>query len=141
MGSRTYWGALGASSTHARYGTVRPQLLADRHVPRRAQGRREDGPGDGGRRIRRGASLIPPRRAAKYVDCELFNGRWFTQKLDLNDRTLIEPFDQNRKAGVLAESFMQAYWSDEYGEIKYQVGDGCLTDQFWPVACRPCGAR
>jgi non-lysosomal glucosylceramidase len=68
-------------------------------------------------------------KGREYVDCELFNGRWFTQKLDLNDRTLIEPFDQNRKAGVLAESFMQAYWSDEYGEIKYQVGDGCLTDQ------------
>jgi hypothetical protein len=24
---------------------------------------------------------------------------------------------------------MEAYWSDEYGEIKYQIGDGCLTDQ------------
>lgn len=24
---------------------------------------------------------------------------------------------------------MEAYWSDEYGEIKYQIGEGCLTDQ------------
>jgi non-lysosomal glucosylceramidase len=30
---------------------------------------------------------------------------------------------------VLRESFLQAYWSDEYGEIKYQIGGGWLTDQ------------
>ena len=24
---------------------------------------------------------------------------------------------------------MQGYWSDEYGQIKYQIGGGCLTDQ------------
>lgn len=65
----------------------------------------------------------------EYVDCELFNGRWFAQKLDLGNRALIEPFGGERAAGVLAESFMQAYWSDEYGQIKYQIGDGCLTDQ------------
>ena len=42
---------------------------------------------------------------------------------------MLEPFDQGRKAGVLRDSFMEAYWSEEYGEIKYQIGDGCLTDQ------------
>jgi non-lysosomal glucosylceramidase len=42
---------------------------------------------------------------------------------------VLTPFDQQRKAGVLSDSFMEAYWSDEYGEIKYQIGDGCLTDQ------------
>ena len=47
----------------------------------------------------------------------------------LDDRSALEPFDQGRKAGVLRDSFMEAYWSDEYGEIKYQIGDGCLTDQ------------
>jgi non-lysosomal glucosylceramidase len=64
-----------------------------------------------------------------YVDRELFNGRYYVQKLDLSDRSVLERFDQNRKAGVLRESFMEAYWSDEYGEIKYQIGEGCLTDQ------------
>ena len=54
---------------------------------------------------------------------------YYAQKLDLSDRLLLEPFDQGRKAGVLADSFMEAYWSDEYREIKYQIGDGCLTDQ------------
>ena len=30
---------------------------------------------------------------------------------------------------MLADSFMEAYWSDEYGEIKYQIGEGCIADQ------------
>ena len=64
-----------------------------------------------------------------YVDRELFNGRFYAQKLALDDRSALEPFDQGRKAGVLRESFMDAYWSEEYGEIKYQIGGGCLTDQ------------
>ncbi|MBV9875823.1 MAG: beta-glucosidase [Verrucomicrobia bacterium] len=68
-------------------------------------------------------------KGAAYVDRELFNGRYYSQKIDLSDRSVLEPFDQNRKAGVLRESFMEAYWSDEYCEIKYQIGEGCLTDQ------------
>jgi uncharacterized protein (DUF608 family) len=68
-------------------------------------------------------------KGGDYVDRELFNGRYYTQKLDLTDRSVLAPFDQNRKAGVLRESFMEAYWSDEYWEIKYQIGQGCLTDQ------------
>jgi non-lysosomal glucosylceramidase len=68
-------------------------------------------------------------KGGDYVDRELFDGRYYTQKLDLTDRSVLAPFDQNRKAGVLRESFMEAYWSDEYGEIKYQIGPGCLTDQ------------
>ena len=64
-----------------------------------------------------------------YVDRELFNGRYYRQKLNLSDRLVLTPFDQHRKAGVLSDSFIEAYWSEEYGEIKYQIGDGCLTDQ------------
>lgn len=69
------------------------------------------------------------KNGGAYVDRALFNGRYYAQKLDLSDRSVLVPFDQGRKAGVLSDSFMEAYWSDEYGEIKYQVGDGCLTDQ------------
>jgi non-lysosomal glucosylceramidase len=68
-------------------------------------------------------------KGGAYVDRELFNGRYYVQKLDLSDRSVLAGFDQNRKAGVLRESFMEAYWSDEYGEVKYQIGQGCLTDQ------------
>jgi non-lysosomal glucosylceramidase len=68
-------------------------------------------------------------KGGAYVDRELFNGRYYAQKLDLSDRSVLSAFDQNRKAGVLSDPFMEAYWSDEYAEIKYQIGDGCLTDQ------------
>jgi non-lysosomal glucosylceramidase len=68
-------------------------------------------------------------KGGAWVDEHLFNGRYYAQKLALSDRSVLEPFDEGRKAGVLRESFMDAYWSDEYGQIKYQVGEGCLTDQ------------
>jgi uncharacterized protein (DUF608 family) len=69
------------------------------------------------------------RKGGAYVDRELFNGRYYAQKLDLSDKSVLVPFDQGRNAGVLTDSFMDAYWSEEYAEIKYQIGDGCLTDQ------------
>jgi non-lysosomal glucosylceramidase len=68
-------------------------------------------------------------KGSAYVDRELFNGRYYAQKLDLSDRSVLTSFDQGRNAGVLSDSFMEAYWSEEYGQIKYQIGDGCLTDQ------------
>jgi non-lysosomal glucosylceramidase len=68
-------------------------------------------------------------KGGAWVDAHLFNGRYYAQKLELSDRSALEPFDEGRKAGVLRESFMDAYWSEEYGQIKYQVGQGCLTDQ------------
>ena len=72
---------------------------------------------------------VMARRGGDYVDRELFNGRWYAQKLDLKDKSTVEAFDEGRAAGVLTQSFMDAYWSDEHGELKYQIGGGCLTDQ------------
>jgi non-lysosomal glucosylceramidase len=69
------------------------------------------------------------RNGAAYIDDELFNGRWFVQGIDLADKSELERFDTGRNAGVLADGFMQAYWSDEHQEIKYQVAGGCITDQ------------
>jgi non-lysosomal glucosylceramidase len=68
-------------------------------------------------------------RGGAYVDRELFNGRYYAQKIDLSDRSVLLPFAQRQKAGVLSEPFMEAYWSEEYAEIKYQIGEGCLADQ------------
>lgn len=69
------------------------------------------------------------KAGADYIDRELFNGRWFVQKIDLSDKSVLTPFDVGRAAGVLADSFMDVYWSDEFGEIKYQMGEGCISDQ------------
>jgi non-lysosomal glucosylceramidase len=68
-------------------------------------------------------------KGGAYVDANLFGNGYYAQNLKLEDRSILEPFDEGRKAGVLRDSFMEAYWSDEYGQIKYQVGGGCLTDQ------------
>lgn len=69
------------------------------------------------------------KAGAEYIDRELFNGRWFFQKIDLSDKSVLEPFNTGRAAGVLADSFMDVYWSDEFNEIKYQMGEGCISDQ------------
>jgi hypothetical protein len=49
------------------------------------------------------------KKGATYIDSALFNGRYYRQKLDLADRSILEPFDKGRKAGVLRDSFM--LWS------------------------------
>jgi uncharacterized protein (DUF608 family) len=68
-------------------------------------------------------------KGGAWVDANLFNSRYYGQKLDLSDRSVLEPFDRGRKAGVLRDGFMTAYWSEEYGQVKYQIDKGCLTDQ------------
>ena len=44
-------------------------------------------------------------KGAAYVDQELFNGRYYAQKLKLDDRSVLEPFDEGRKAGRAARLF------------------------------------
>jgi uncharacterized protein (DUF608 family) len=53
----------------------------------------------------------------KWTNENLFNGRYFMHKVDLTDKSLVDRY---------GASF---YWSDETGEIKYQVYDGCIIDQ------------
>lgn len=48
----------------------------------------------------------------------LFNGRYFSQAVELSDRSLLERFDA-----------VAAYWNAEAKEIKYQVAEGCMIDQ------------
>ena len=69
------------------------------------------------------------RSGAAYIDSKLYNGRYYFQAIDLEDQSVLTPFDTGRNAGVLADSFMSAYWSDEHGELKYQFAEGCIADQ------------
>ena len=69
------------------------------------------------------------RAGAACINDRLYNGRYFFQSIDLSDKGVLAPFDTGRSAGVLADSFMSAYWSDEHSEIKYQFGEGCIADQ------------
>ncbi|MDB5529842.1 MAG: hypothetical protein JWR51_2945 [Devosia sp.] len=69
------------------------------------------------------------KAGADYINEHLFNGRWFIQNIDLSDKSVLTPFDVGRTAGVLADGFMETYWSEEFSEAKYQMGEGCISDQ------------
>lgn len=53
-----------------------------------------------------------------FLNEELFNGKYFYQKVDLHDKALVDSFEATTQ-----------YWNDEAEEIKYQVANGCIIDQ------------
>lgn len=67
------------------------------------------------------------QKGKAWVDANLFNGEYYHQKIDLNDRSILEQYTQS--GGSLVGDIFQAYWNDEHGEIKYQIGEGCEIDQ------------
>jgi uncharacterized protein (DUF608 family) len=69
-------------------------------------------------------------RGRRWVDENLFNGSFYVQKIDLADRAQLKPYATSALSRRLmgADVFTQ-YWSEEHGELKYQIGDGCLIDQ------------
>jgi uncharacterized protein (DUF608 family) len=56
-------------------------------------------------------------RGKAWVANNLFNGEYFQQTIDLDDRSLLFGPDA------------EAYWDAEHEEIKYQIGEGCGIDQ------------
>ncbi len=62
------------------------------------------------------ASLF--EKGYKWTSENLFNGEYFIQKLDINDKSQIDKYE-----GV------DDYWNEESGEIKYQIAEGCEIDQ------------
>jgi non-lysosomal glucosylceramidase len=67
-------------------------------------------------------------RGKAWADAHLFNGEYYHQVINLVDRSIVEAFsgDDDVLTGGTA---LEAYWDDEHGEIKYQVGEGCGIDQ------------
>jgi uncharacterized protein (DUF608 family) len=67
-------------------------------------------------------------RGRAWTDANLFNGEYYIQKIDLNDKKVVEAF---AKEEVLIQggNTMQAYWNEEHQEIKYQIGEGSSIDQ------------
>ncbi len=57
-------------------------------------------------------------KGRKWTKENLFNGKWFVQKIDLKDKSITDKFGAS---GV--------YWNEETGEIKYQIGEGSSIDQ------------
>ncbi|MBQ7500598.1 MAG: hypothetical protein IJT91_06860 [Clostridia bacterium] len=54
----------------------------------------------------------------KYIEDNLFNGEYYFQKVDLGDKHLLDGFAETEEL-----------WTDEFNEIKYQIGEGSEIDQ------------
>ncbi|MBE6653395.1 MAG: hypothetical protein E7610_08300 [Ruminococcaceae bacterium] len=63
------------------------------------------------------------QRGTETVEAELFNGRHYIQKIDVADKSVLDPFAE-RDPGIY-----NGYWNSEKNEIKYQFGEGCEIDQ------------
>ncbi len=66
-------------------------------------------------------------KGKKWVEDNLFNGRYYHQSLDLKDISALELYDEG--GSLCGSSTLRAYWNDEEKEIKYQAGEGCMVDQ------------
>ena len=55
------------------------------------------------------------KRGRRWTNKNLFNGQFFCQQVDLTDKQAVE--------GRLR------YWNEETGQMKYQIGQGCIIDQ------------
>lgn len=62
-----------------------------------------------------------------WVEENLFNGEYYVQKIDLEDRSLLERYNAGKTLD--GEDSVAAYWNEETGEIKYQIANGCSVDQ------------
>ncbi len=63
----------------------------------------------------------------KWAEEHLFNGEYFHQQIDITQKTILEKYTKG--ASILGGSTTEDYWSEELGEIKYQIGQGCAIDQ------------
>ena len=77
-------------------------------------------------------------RGRDYTDRELFNGEYYCQKVDIRDPHVLDPYEAGDT--LTGGSTRETYWSDEAGQLKYQIGEGCGVDQVlaqW--MCELCG--
>ncbi len=122
---------LGPPAPHARHGAVRPELVADRLLSRRAEG----GVRDGRRRsatMRRRASFTPrsSRRAAPgstaTSSTASTSSRRSTSAIAPSSRPLPRRKSPPASSATASRRFTGA---TSTSELKYQLGDGCLVDQ------------
>ena len=66
-------------------------------------------------------------RGKDWTDANLFNGEYYAQKVDINERSVLTGYENT--ATLIGSSMEKAYWDSEHGELKYQIGEGCEIDQ------------
>lgn len=66
-------------------------------------------------------------RGRSWTEANLFNGAYYIQAADLSDKSLLAPFAA--QTCLDGDDTMDIYWNGEKGEIKYQIGEGCMIDQ------------
>lgn len=66
-------------------------------------------------------------RGRKRLNDELFNGSYYCQRLDLQDKQILAQFD-NGSGDMFGNAMSATYWDAEHGQIKYQLGDGISID-------------
>ncbi len=62
-----------------------------------------------------------------WADENLFNGEYYFQHIDLSDRSIVESYADDLV--IQGGSALQAYWTEEHKEIKYQIAEGSSIDQ------------
>ncbi len=65
-------------------------------------------------------------RGSKWTEENLFNGEYYGQRLNLKDKDFLKSFEAG--GASMSGGVMEAYWSEELGEIKYQLGGGIALD-------------
>lgn len=66
-------------------------------------------------------------KGKNWCDQNLFNGEYYCQKVDLNDKALLGKY--NDSVSPFGDDAVKAYWNEELRQIKYQIGEGCAIDQ------------
>jgi len=66
-------------------------------------------------------------KGSDYAEKNLWNGEYYAHKIDLGDKSALEPYAGARV--LFGGDIMNAYWNEEAGEVKYQIGEGSSIDQ------------
>lgn len=66
-------------------------------------------------------------KGKKLLNTELYNGEYFYQNINLEDKTLLEHF--NNGHSMHGADSVESYWNEEKNEMKYQISEGCSIDQ------------
>ena len=72
-------------------------------------------------------------RGRSWTNENLFNGEYFIQQIDLEDKSILEKYNTAKGHAHIFNADIPdihgMYWSNETAEIKYQIGEGCEIDQ------------